>query len=240
VVYSHSPAPRMDAAQQSQHRRAVQVMVVVLVPLAIWTLVGMIVLWPGDASEHITEDPAGYTVSGVTFPRAKITKVTEMSCEGLAGSTPDADSQTCATITADLLEGAERGQSVEVILTAPQYSSGTRVGQTVKLVRIPLNAQAAQYQFSDFERRLPMAVLALLFVAAVVGVARRRGLVSLLGLGFAGFILVKFMFPALISGSNPVAVGLIGSSAIMFVVLSTPPTDPARGQPLPSSARFSA
>ena len=66
-----------------------------------------------------------------------------------------------------------------------------------------------------------MAVVALLFAAAVVGVARLRGLVSLLGLGFAGFILVKFMFPALISGSNPTAVGLVGSSAIMFVVLYT-------------------
>jgi uncharacterized membrane protein len=30
---------------------------------------------------------------------------------------------------------------------------------------------------------------------------------------------VKFMFPAMISGTNPLVVGLIGSSAIMFVVL---------------------
>ena len=49
--------------------------------------------------------------------------------------------------------------------------------------------------------------------------ARWRGFASLLGLAFAGFILVKFMFPALVAGSNPIMVGLIGSSAIMFVVL---------------------
>ncbi|HKF89153.1 MAG TPA: hypothetical protein VKB85_13925 [Propionibacteriaceae bacterium] len=98
-------------AQQSQHRRAMRVMVVVLVPLPIWILVGMIVLWPGDASEHITEDSAGYTVSGVTGARAKITRITEMSCEGLAGSTPDADSQTCATVTAHLLEGQSRDKA---------------------------------------------------------------------------------------------------------------------------------
>ena len=111
MVHSHSRAPGMGVAQQSQHRRAMRVMVVVLVPLAIWILVGMIVLWPGDASEHITEDSAGYTVSGVTFPRAKITRITEMSCEGLAGSTPDADSQTCATVTAHLLEGQSRDKA---------------------------------------------------------------------------------------------------------------------------------
>ena len=50
-------------------------------------------------------------------------------------------------------------------------------------------------------------------------VARWRGFAALLGLGFAGFILVKFMFPALVSGTNPMLVGLIGCSAIMFVVL---------------------
>jgi hypothetical protein len=50
-------------------------------------------------------------------------------------------------------------------------------------------------------------------------VARWRGFAALLGLGFAGFILATFMFPALIAGSNPIMVGLIGSSAIMFVAL---------------------
>jgi uncharacterized membrane protein len=38
-------------------------------------------------------------------------------------------------------------------------------------------------------------------------------------LAFAGFILTQFMFPALIVGHDPVLVGLVGSSAIMFVVL---------------------
>ncbi|HET9646609.1 MAG TPA: YibE/F family protein, partial [Microlunatus sp.] len=46
-----------------------------------------------------------------------------------------------------------------------------------------------------------------------------RGFAALLGLAFAGFIMVKFMFPALVVGTNPIAVGLIGSSAIMFVAL---------------------
>ena len=58
-----------------------------------------------------------------------------------------------------------------------------------------------------------------LFFVLVVGVARWRGFASVVGLLFAGFILLEFMFPALIQGQNPVWVGLVGSSAIMFVVL---------------------
>ena len=92
----------------------------------------------------------------------------------------------------------------------------------IKLVRVPpADGQPAQYQFSDFERRTPLIAFALIFAAVVIAVARWRGFASLIGLGFAGFILVKFMFPALVAGTNPIAVGLIGSSAIMFVVLYT-------------------
>ena len=119
------------------------------------------------------------------------------------------------------LDGDDTGKEVAGIpLTDALYNSGTEVGQRVTLIRIPpLDGQPAQYQFSDFERRVPLLVITLVFAAAVIFVARWRGFAALLGLGFAGFILVKFMFPALVSGSNPLLIGLIGSSAIMFVVL---------------------
>ncbi|MBA3529230.1 MAG: YibE/F family protein [Propionibacteriaceae bacterium] len=204
----------------SRHRRALRIMVVVLIPLGIWTIAGLITFWPGDVSEHIAQDVSGYSVAGVTYPTARITNITEMPCEGMAGSTPGVNNQTCANLAAELLEGAEKGQTVEVPLTDAIYASGTKIGQQIKLIRIPpLDGQPAQYQFSDFQRGTPLLVLTLLFAAAVVIVARWRGFASLIGLSFAGFILVKFMFPALISGSNPLVIGLIGSSAIMFVVL---------------------
>jgi hypothetical protein len=66
---------------------------------------------------------------------------------------------------------------------------------------------------------MPLLVVGVIFAIVVIGVARWRGFAALIGLGFAGFILVTFMFPALIAGTNPIMVGLIGSSAIMFVAL---------------------
>ena len=192
----------------------------VLIPLGIWTLAGLIVLWPGDVSKHVNADAAGYSVAGVSYPRAEITAIDEISCDGLAGSTPGGTAARCANVTARLLEGEDKGATATVPLTQALYASGTKVGQTIKLIRVPPgDGQPAQYQFSDFERRVPLTVFALIFAAVVIAVARWRGFASLLGLVFAGFILVKFMFPALVEGQNPVLVGLIGSSAIMFVVL---------------------
>ena len=56
--------------------------------------------------------------------------------------------------------------------------------------------------------------------AVVVGlVARLRGLASLVGLAFAFFILLQFVLPGLLAEESPTLVSLVGSSAIMFVVL---------------------
>jgi uncharacterized membrane protein len=203
-----------------RHQRALRILIVVLIPLAIWTVVGLITFWPGDISRHVNGDVAGYSVPGVTYPRAQITEVKQISCEGLSGSTPGATSARCADITARLLQGDDKGQTVMVPMTAAIYASGVKVDQVIKLVRIPPSAdQPAQYQFSDFERSTPLLVVGLLFAVLVIVVARWRGFAALIGLGFAGFILVTFMFPALIAGTNPIMVGLIGSSAIMFVAL---------------------
>jgi len=214
-----SSAP-VDADELRRHRRALRMLVVVLIPLAIWTVVGLFWFWPGDISRSVNADVAGYSVAGVTYPEARITAIEQISCEGLSGSTPGVNDSRCANVSASLLEGDDKGLSVTVPLTDAIYSSGTDVGQVIKLIRVPpADGQPAQYQFSDFDRGTPLLLLTLIFAAVVIAVARWRGFASLVGLGFAGFILVKFMFPALVAGSNPILIGLIGSSAIMFVVL---------------------
>ena len=210
----------VDPDELRRHRRALRILVVVLIPLAIWTVVGMIALWPGNISSHVNPEMAGYNVEGVTYPSARITGLAQISCEGLSGSTPGVSDTRCANATAELLDGDDQGKSVTVPLSDAIYSSGVKVGQEIILIRVPPEAdRPAEYQFSDFERRTPLIFFTVLFVLVVIAVARWRGFASLIGLGFAGFILVKFMFPALVAGSNPIMVGLIGSSAIMFVVL---------------------
>ncbi len=210
----------MNPNELRRRQRALRILIVVLIPLAIWTLVGLVAFWPGDISRHVNADVAGYNVPGISYPTARITSIKEISCEGLAGSTPGATDARCADVTSQLLEGDDKGKAVTVPVTAAIYSSGVEVGQVIKLVRVPPSGdQPAQYQFSDFKRSTPLLVVGLIFAAVVIVVARWRGFAALIGLGFAGFILVTFMFPALIAGSNPIMVGLIGSSAIMFVAL---------------------
>src|SRR3712207_1656572 len=167
----------VDPAELHRHRRALRILVVVLIPLAIWTLVGLIVFWPGDVSDRVNPDLAGgYNIEGVTYPSARITELKQIACDGLPGSTPGASSLQCAEAVAELLDGDDKGLAVSVPLTEAVVSSGVEVGQVIKLTRVPpMEDQPAQYQFADFERRTPLVFFSALFPVAGGGVAPRRG-----------------------------------------------------------------
>lgn len=218
--HSPSDAPRSAEALQRE-KRALGWMVTFLVPAAIFTLVALVWLWPRQVSSHIRSDTSSVMVKGVTLPKGTITLVNQTPCEGMTGSVAN-DPRPCATISVHLDEGPEQGQVKKVPLTAAVYASGVHAGDKVKLYRTPSPQDGSTaYQFADFQRGMPLLVLALLFAVLVVAVARWRGFASLLGLVFAGFMVWEFMLPAMIVGHNPVLVGLTASSAIMFVVLYT-------------------
>lgn len=221
MSHSHTTPAPTSPEDMARHRRALRLMIITLIPIAVWTLGALIIMWPGNVKDHITQNISTYSVEGLSVQTGRITQVAEINCDGAPGSTqaPGAD-QVCGRATVELLDGPEQGQTVEdITLKATDYESGVSPGQKVKLFRIPMEGMPAQYQFSEFERGVPLVFFAVLFVAAVVAVARLRGLMAIIGLAWAYFIMVYFMFPALVSGANPVMVGLVGGSAIMFVVL---------------------
>jgi uncharacterized membrane protein len=53
----------------------------------------------------------------------------------------------------------------------------------------------------------------------VIALSRWRGVTSLLGLAISFLVLLQFVIPAILEGSDPVAVSLVGAAAIMFVAL---------------------
>ncbi len=58
-------------------------------------------------------------------------------------------------------------------------------------------------------------------MVVVLAVARLRGLYALIGLAFSAAVITRFMLPSLLSGESGILVGVVGASAIMFVVLYT-------------------
>lgn len=194
-------------------RRANRIMLWILLPVLAATLVGLSALWPAG-TDRPQDRPDLQTHTG------EVVKVTEMDNSGEPDPEGLGTTNPGALLDVQLSDGPDEGEVVEVPLQPALYASGVEVGDSVKVQRTDgATAGTAAYQFLDFNRTASLIALALAFGVALVVVARRRGALALVGLGFSGFIVLKFMLPALLAGSHPVAVALTAGTAILTVVL---------------------
>jgi uncharacterized membrane protein len=183
-----------------------------VLPFAIATLVGLLVLWPAHAHPKTTRTlgPAAQLVN------ARVADVSTAKC-AQGGGGPG----LCQTVYLRITSGPDKGQTsllpdVALGPGVPLLRGGDKI--VVGRSASPGSTQV-DYYFADYQRRVPLAALALLFAVAVIAVARIRGLAALVGLAVAWLILVRFVIPAILAGESPVAVALVGGALILFVVL---------------------
>ncbi|MFF8448829.1 YibE/F family protein [Streptomyces leeuwenhoekii] len=220
--HGHGPA-----APVSRHLR--KVIAAVLIPFAVAVVVGLAVLWPGGAPPHER--------TGVGFDRqteqATVTRVLEVSCKDVnaSGVPPTGDTSTaegssavqqaggtCKKATIRVDTGKDKGRTFTEIVQ-PDQSRQLDQGQKVVVAYEPSAPRDLQYSVADINRRLPMALLAGIFALAVVVVGRLRGVMALVALAISFLVLNFFILPAILQGSNPLLVAVVGSSAIMLIAL---------------------
>ncbi|MYV91707.1 YibE/F family protein [Streptomyces sp. SID1034] len=222
--HSHAHGP---AAPVSKHLR--KVIAAVLIPFSTAVLVGLVVLWPGGAPPHQR--------TGVGFDRqtqqAKVVKVDEVDCNSVNagqapsnGDTSTAESQqarstgqrVCKKATVEVTSGKEKGRTFTEIVQ-PDSPRQLHTGQGVIVAYAPDAPHDLQYSVTDVNRRFPMALLAGIFALAVVAVGRLRGVMALVALVVSVAVLTLFILPAVLQGSNPLLVAVVGASAIMLIAL---------------------
>lgn len=191
-------------------------MYTILVPLGIALLGAMIWLWPSGTYQELSlDDPYG-TTDSFQVVSGSVASVVNASCAGGAATgspTRVQDDLECQTAQV----ATDRG-SYQVEIPA-QVTASTEVvrGDNLKILIGEDLAEAGV--FVDFERTVPVALLATLYALVVVAVARWRGVRAIGGLVLSFVVLFGFMIPALLEGGPPFWVGLIGSMLIMLVVL---------------------
>ena len=109
---------------------------------------------------------------------------------------------------------------------APSFSVGDKILVNVASAEGAETGQAGteqaatvQYSFLDFDRTMPLIWLTALFVLAVLLLSRWRGFASLVSLGLSLVVVTLFVVPALIDGTDPLAVALTASALIMIVAI---------------------
>jgi uncharacterized membrane protein len=220
--HSHGPA-----APVSQHLR--KVIAAILVPFTAAVLVGLVLLWPGQAPSHKR--------TGVGFDRqtqqATVTRVVEVSCKSVnaSGGPPSGDTSTaegtsaqqradgtCKKATVQVDTGKDKGRTFTEIVQ-PDQTRQLHQGEKVVASYEPSAPKELQYAVTDVNRQFPMALLAGIFAVAVVLVGRLRGVMALIALTVSFLVLTLFILPAILEGSNPLVVAVVGASAIMLIAL---------------------
>jgi uncharacterized membrane protein len=194
-------------------------MLLLLVPVGLATVVGLVVLWPSGEPTPAEEAAALVLPPGTTYPDARVVSVEPFDCSTPGDPGRPAQQLTCATVVVEVLDGPGAGEFQQLELLPEVYAAGVEEGDVFVLTRDAGADGTAQYGFYDYSRDTPMLVLAIAFAVVVGLVARLRGLASLVGLAFAFFVLLQFVLPGLLSDESPTLVSLVGSAAIMFVVL---------------------
>ena len=199
--HGHAPAP--PAGQ-----RVRLLIAALLVPCALATLVGVVLLWPSG------DRPVSARTAGQELVRGEVTKAEVADCTAGTGQ------RDCTALLVRTDDGPLPGHELPQLVPLEPATPRFAVGDRVVLAWSGADPQdPGSYQIVDFQRGGALYWLAGLFAGAVLLLGRWRGLAALVALGLSFAVLVLFVLPAIIDGHSPLAVAVVGSCLIMFVVL---------------------
>ncbi|MFE2539904.1 YibE/F family protein [Actinacidiphila glaucinigra] len=217
--HGHGPVPPV-----SRHLR--KVIAAVLIPFVAAVVAGLVVLWPGGVPKHER--------SGVGFDQqtqsGRVVKVEDVKCSDVnaepdTGAAPSpgptsapSGPAVCERATIEVVSGKDAGRTFTEIVQPTQTRHYTK-GQKVLLAYAPQAPRELQYSVTDVDRAFPLWLLAGIFAAVVIVVGRLRGVLALIALVISFAVLTLFILPAILHGSNPLLVAVIGGSAIMLIAL---------------------
>jgi uncharacterized membrane protein len=194
-------------------RRVRTIIGALLVPFALASVVGVVLLYPfGPAPETNSGD--GAPVDGV------VTATSTGACNGDVQVGAPTTDEKCLVVDIRMTDGPAPEQQIRTIIPIEPSTPRFAVDDEIVLSYgggDPADGQS--YQLVDFQRGVPLALLAALFAVAVLVLGRWQGLKALVALGISFLVLVFFVLPAIIGGENPLLVAVVGAGVIMFVVL---------------------
>jgi uncharacterized membrane protein len=195
----------VTTAVSRTHRQLLTAVAVLLLA----TLVGLWMLWPRADLLPEAGEPLDDLISGVILD----VETFEGEPDPMLGTSGD-----LAVVTVEVLEGPDEGQVVEIEVLPEGYPE-FRSGDRVELQRTQIPDQEVSYFITDFQRLPVLAMLLVLFVAAVLLIGRWNGARALLGVALSLFIVIRFIVPAILAGRSPALVALVGATAVMIVTL---------------------
>lgn len=151
------------------------------------------------------------------FYRAKISNISNEEVRELFGGYVEQMQEVEVTI----LNGPDKGSSEVLLyggLVGEEKYQKLEKGDTVVVVK-NYREDGASYFITEHYRITPLLFVLLFFVVLALFFGRKKGLGSILGLGFSIFVLTTYIVPKIVAGSDPLLITLSGTFLIAAVSL---------------------
>lgn len=118
------------------------------------------------------------------------------------------------------------GKVVEVPIASIHSTGKFQIGDRVRIAHYPGRAESpklgeknnnGQYYYVERARQYSFYWLGIIYFLVVALVAGKRGLGAILGLTASLFVILGFVIPAMMEGSNPILVSITGCMAMIFL-----------------------
>jgi uncharacterized membrane protein len=186
----------------------------ILVPAAAATILGLILLWPSGVEDANAVEAYGTEIDG------HVISVHETECdEADAELNAQLQVTVCGDVVVRLLSGEHEGEEAIVDIPSGPGAPVVEAGDDVILIYTPDSVSGQQYHIIDHDRSNALWALVIAFALAVIAFGRWKGLRSLVSLAITFAVVLLFMVPAILDGSSPILVAVVGSAAIMLVSL---------------------
>jgi len=181
-----------------------------VVVIIVFTVVGLVVLWPHG---HLAR-PGNF--GPIRTVGAVAEQVHSEPCKLSA-------SHQCKVATVKITDGPDRGQLTQLTTVAAVGSLDIQQGDHIRVYKnaaVPgETGNFPAFSFADFDRRGAMLWLTVGFGLLLLITGRKHGLRALIGLAGSLLIVVEFVVPAILHGSSPFAVAIVGAFAVMLVMM---------------------
>ncbi len=119
-------------------------------------------------------------------------------------------------------KGDYKGKTVIIENGLYESSSNVKysVGDRVMVTEIILEGQDSFYTITDQIRHPALLYLSLIFVALVVLITGKWGILSILGMAYSFYVIFVFVLPMILKGYDAVLISVIGSAFIIPVTFS--------------------
>lgn len=94
-----------------------------------------------------------------------------------------------------------------------------KVGDKVIISEVKNIDGSTDYFIIDFVRSSYLYWLALIFAVTIIIIGKMKGVKSLISLVLSFFIIIKFIIPNILSGNNPLVVGVVGALIILSIMI---------------------